>query len=1165
MTKTSAEPPVERELLWAALDLPQEKREKFIQEESKGDTALVERLLALIQNAEEESLFMAKPAVAMSHTTPVKSDAIGTRIGRYKLMEQVGEGGMGIVYVAEQAEPVRRTVALKLIKPGMDTKQVIARFEAERQALALMDHPNIARVIDAGTTDRGLPYFVMELVRGLPITEYCDKAKLSPNERLQLFRTVCSAVQHAHLKGIIHRDLKPNNILVTLHDGVPVVKVIDFGVAKALNQQLTQHTVYTALNQVMGTPMYMSPEQLELSGLDIDTRTDVYSLGVLLYELLTGVPPFDRDELYKSGIDELRRIIREQDPPRPSIRVTTLDEKSKSTNAQRRGLDQRTFLRSYKGELDWIVMKALEKDRNRRYESASAMASDIRRYLENGQVEACPPSLRYRLSKFARRNRVLLTTGTLIIGALFAGALISTWQAIVANHAERRAIAKSDLARRAVDEMYSEVAEKWLAEQGNATALQRQFLEKALQYYSEFAAENTESRAVRWGQLRAMERVAAIQLKLGANKESEENYRNLIQQCRDQANSPADRCKTLTLALNSCLQYNGLLDRLGKKGESGLILQEAIQIATELLTHRASTSEEQANRADAFRRLGVQLNRSGRRPESEEFMQAALGICETLVSEHPGSFEFRRDYAACLYSQATQRMWWGDRKEEARVLFCDARNRLLSLLEERSTDRKARQSLASVYKQLGFLDGDIENHTSALDNERKAVAIIERLLDDFPNDQFLLSDYVRVCGNMISSLSAIKTPETLAEVPTVWSRQFETLSRLCELYPDVHDFSNNFANVTRNRFVALARQGDKAEALAFSESPLRVLSKSRLLSPMEGGTGRHGLIHLICNVACLRLESGEYLQAEKLMLQVEPVTTYGQFDQPIIENATNKSLVAGEVLASRCNDFISLSRCGRILEECSRRALADTSCSESRKQELIARFDQRVKSYRQQASLARSAIQEYLAEENGHEAKVYAFAITRLSDYLANSPFELENRIRLEVHPAVCREIVELYAANQTCTTIQASSMLIEKLVAGPQELRDPKLATRLAQDQLERYSDYELGPYYCALANFRSGEFQLCLDQLLPNARRDDITATAIIAMSLDRLGRRQEALDWISGDYEGALAKYIKEHTSDDSDKGEYFPSPNLLKMLDQEMKTLFQQKQTSELTPQ
>ena len=409
-----------------------------------GDRTLPVEAEALVQALETTDDLRsvssaAEAAPTMAHEEIRESP--GTVIGPYKLLEQIGAGGMGVVYMADQQTPVRRRVALKIIKPGMDTHQVIARFEAERQALALMDHHNIARVLDAGATESGRPYFVMELVRGIPITEYCDQNCLSVPERLNLFVQICHAAQHAHQKGIIHRDIKPSNVLVTLHDGRPVPKVIDFGVAKATNQQLTDKTLFTNFAQMIGTPLYMSPEQAEMTGLDVDTRSDIYSLGVLLYELLTGTTPFDENRIRRAAYDEIRRIIREEEPPRPSTRISTLGE-TRTAIAAHRQVDADRLRQLVRGDLDWIVMKALEKDRTRRYETANGLARDIVRYLGDQPVDACPPSTTYRFRKFARRNRMVLTTAGLVSVALMLGTLLSTWQAVRATRAEHLADAR---------------------------------------------------------------------------------------------------------------------------------------------------------------------------------------------------------------------------------------------------------------------------------------------------------------------------------------------------------------------------------------------------------------------------------------------------------------------------------------------------------------------------------------------------------------------------------------------------------------------------------------------------------------------------------------------------------------------------------------------------
>ena len=393
----SSQPPVdEKEIFNSARKISDpEARARFLESACGDDRQALQRVQDLLSVHVTKETFLESPIIDVDATKllPV-AEQPGDRIGPYKLLEPIGEGGMGVVYLAEQSEPVERRVAVKIIKPGMDTSRVIARFEAERQALAIMDHPSIARVFDAGATETGRPYFAMELVKGVPITQYCDEHRLDPRERLQLFQEVCHAVQHAHQKGIIHRDLKPSNVLVAEYDDQPVPKIIDFGVAKATQHRLTNKTMFTEAGMVVGTVEYMSPEQAKLNQLDIDTRSDIYSLGVLLYELLTGETPFDRKKLRSAALDEMLRIIREEEPSRPSIKLDTSE--SLPAIAANRRIEPRRLSTLVRGELDWIVMKALEKDRSRRYETANAFASDIWNYLNDEAVQACPPSSAYR-------------------------------------------------------------------------------------------------------------------------------------------------------------------------------------------------------------------------------------------------------------------------------------------------------------------------------------------------------------------------------------------------------------------------------------------------------------------------------------------------------------------------------------------------------------------------------------------------------------------------------------------------------------------------------------------------------------------------------------------------------------------------------------------------
>jgi WD40 repeat protein len=464
------------------------ERNAYLQGVCQGNVELRARIESLIQAHQAAGGFLVDKAAVSDTTVELPSSADtepGTMIGRYKLLQKIGEGGCGLVYLAEQHEPVRRRVALKIIKLGMDTKQVIARFEAERQALALMDHPNIAKVLDAGATAAGRPYFVMELVRGVKITDYCDQKNLSTAERLRLFIQVCQAIQHAHQKGIIHRDIKPSNILVTVNDGVALPKVIDFGIAKATaGQQLTDRTLFTAFELFIGTPAYMSPEQAEMTSLDIDTRSDIYSLGVLLYELLTSKTPFDPEELMAVGMDEMRRTIREKEPLRPSTRLGTLAGEELSTTAQRRSLEAPKLISLLRGDLDWIVMKALEKDRARRYETANGLAMDIQRYLNQEAVVARPPSAAYRLQKMVRRNKLAFAAAGAVAGALILGSIGSAWQAVRATRAKEIAIKAQQseaLQKQSADEARKVATQKALqAEQEKIAARQNAYLASML-------------------------------------------------------------------------------------------------------------------------------------------------------------------------------------------------------------------------------------------------------------------------------------------------------------------------------------------------------------------------------------------------------------------------------------------------------------------------------------------------------------------------------------------------------------------------------------------------------------------------------------------------------------------------------------------------------------
>jgi eukaryotic-like serine/threonine-protein kinase len=687
------------------------ERDRFLSEACGEDPELRAEIDSLLRASGNAGTFLETPAFA----TPGRvertqhAEGPGSIIGPYKLLEQIGEGGMGVVYMAEQTQPVRRTVALKIIKPGMDSRQIIARFEAERQALAMMDHPNIARVLDAGATETGRPYFVMDLVRGVKITEFCDTHHSTPRERLTLLVSVCQAIQHAHQKGIIHRDIKPSNVLVTLQDGRAIPKVIDFGVAKAIDQRLTERTLFTQFGAVVGTPEYMSPEQAELSSVDVDTRSDVYSLGVLMYELLTGTTPLGR-RLRAAGYSEILRVIREEEPPKLSTRLSAAEELA--SIAIDRGTQPTKLARMVRGELDWIAMKALEKDRSRRYETVNGLARDIEHYLADEPVEAGPPSTFYRLRKLGRRHRTTLIVSLVVAIVLVVATVVSVDQAIrakqqetLAKRSESRAKRSEDRAKKqesraernaelrlkALEDVLQLVTSESLRRAGQEP-LMKQLVEQLQPRFEAVLVLEEDDDATRQQQALAWNSLAVIRRTLGQDKD---------------ALSASKAAEAL---------YRQVLDRPQRSGEALIGLGVALRRKATILGQQGQWRDAVSASTEAVTLLESQTRSSPLNPE---------------VFKHLG--HVHNNWANCLMRMSLERKnsKLGD---EADQHYRDAIRWFEMGSKALPGDLPCRDWLARSSSNLALLLEKRGNSGSAIELAAQAVETARRLARDFPNE-----------------------------------------------------------------------------------------------------------------------------------------------------------------------------------------------------------------------------------------------------------------------------------------------------------------------------------------------------------------------------------------------------------------------------------------------